>query len=147
MKGEAIMSGNDISSGLGRRVALVLGLGAGAALVMGTMPGAAAATKAKGVKLTVLYGTPKDPAAFETYYAGTHMPMVYKVKGIKHIELAKGLPGPDGKPPAYYRVTELWFSSMKQMQTVTATPAFQKVVADVPNFASGGATIVTGQIE
>ena len=141
------MGGRTTSSGLSRRGALGLGLAAGAALVMGTMVAAEAATKAKGVKLTVLYGAPKDPAAFEKYYLGTHMPMLYKVKGIKHIELAKGLPGPDGKPPAYYRVTELWFSSMKQMQSVTGTPPFQKVVADVPNFATGGATIVTGQIE
>lgn len=142
------MSGSSSTSGgLSRRGAVGLGLAAGAALVMGTMAAAEAATKAKGVKLTVLYGAPKDPAAFEKYYAGTHMPMLYKIKGIKRIELAKGLPGPDGKPPAYYRVTELWFSSMKQMQSVTGTPAFQKVVADVPNFATGGATIVTGQIE
>jgi hypothetical protein len=27
------------------------------------------------------------------------------------------------------------------------SPAFQKIVADVPNFATGGATIVAGQIE
>jgi uncharacterized protein (TIGR02118 family) len=130
---------------LGRRSALGLGVGVGAALLLGASADAEAA--AKGVKLTVLYGAPKDPAAFEQYYLGSHMPALYKVKGIKRIELAKGLPGPDGKPPAYYRVTELWFSSMKKMQTVTATPEFQKVVADVPNFASGGATIVAGQIE
>ena len=145
MTGEAIMGSRSISAGLGRRSALGLGVGAGAALMLGTMAGAEAA--AKGVKLTVLYGAPKDPAAFEKYYLGSHMPMVYKIKGIKHIELAKGLPGPDGKPPAYYRVTELWFTSVKKMQAVTGTPAFKKVVDDVPNFATGGATIVVGQIE
>jgi uncharacterized protein (TIGR02118 family) len=140
------MGGKDISGGIGRRNALSLGVGAGAALMLATMAVGEAAA-AKGVKLTVLYGAPKDPAAFEKYYLGSHMPNLYKIKGIKHIELAKGLPGPDGKPPAYYRVTELWFSSMNKMQSVTATPAFQKIVADVPNFASGGATIVAGQIE
>jgi uncharacterized protein (TIGR02118 family) len=145
MKGEAIMGIRSTSRGMGRRSALGLGLGAGVALMLGTMAGAEAA--AKGVKLTVLYGAPKDPAAFEKYYLGSHMPMVYKIKGIQHIELAKGLPGPDGKPPAYYRVTELWFASMKKMQSVTATPAFKKVVDDVPNFATGGATIVVGQLE
>jgi uncharacterized protein (TIGR02118 family) len=139
------MGGQSTSGGWGRRGALGLGLGAGAALVVGSMPSAEAA--AKGVKLTVLYGAPKDPAAFEKYYLGTHMPMVYKVKGIKHIELAKGLPGADGKPPAYYRVTELWFSDMKKMQSVTGSPPFQKIVADIPNFATGGATVVAGQIE
>ncbi len=136
---------NKRQSGLDRRAALGLSLGAASALVVGASASAAAAQK--GVKITVLYGAPKDPAAFEKYYLGTHMPMVYKIKGIKRIELAKGLPSPDGKPPAFYRITELWFDSAKRMQTVTSSPAFQKVVADVPNFASGGATVVPAQIE
>jgi uncharacterized protein (TIGR02118 family) len=139
------MGGRSMSDGLGRRRALGIGLAVGAALALGSTPSAEAA--AKGVKLTVLYGAPKDPDAFEKYYLGKHMPMLYKIKGIRHIELAKGLPGADGKPPAFYRVTELWFSSLKQMQAVTGSPAFKKVVDDVPNFASGGATIVVGQIE
>lgn len=28
------------------------------------------------IKLTVLYGHPVDPAAFEAYYFNTHMPLV-----------------------------------------------------------------------
>ena len=138
------MHGKDISGGMGRRSALSLGVGAGAALMLGTMAGAEAA--AKGVKLTVLYGAPKDPAAFEKYYLGSHMPMVYKVKGIKRIELAKALATPGAATPAYYRVTELWFSSMKKMQAVTSTPEWQVIVDDVPKFASGGATIVICEI-
>jgi uncharacterized protein (TIGR02118 family) len=122
-----------------------LGLAAASALVVGA--GSSAQAAAKGTKITVLYGAPKDPAAFEKYYAGKHMPMVYKVKGIKHIELAMGLPGPDGKPGAFYRITELWFSSAKKMASVTATPAWKKIVDDVPNFASGGATVLVSQID
>ena len=75
------------------------------------------------------------------------MPMVYAVKEIAHIELGRPAPGPDGKPPAYYRITELWFESMPAMQAVMGTPAWQKIVADVPNFASGGATILVSQVE
>ena len=33
------------------------------------------------VKLTVLYNHPKDPAAFEKYYAQTHMHLARKCKG------------------------------------------------------------------
>lgn len=128
---------------LSRRSALVLGAAAASALVVGTASAAqAAAKKGGGVKITVLYGAPKDPDAFEKYYAGHHMPMVYKVKGIRRIELAKGLAGPGGAAPAYYRVTELWFASMAKMQAVTSTPQWKTIVDDVPNFASGGATIV-----
>jgi uncharacterized protein (TIGR02118 family) len=68
------------------------------------------------------------------------MPMVRVVKEIKHIELAKGLGAPEGAKPAYYRVTELWFESAEQLFKVSTTPEWQKVVDDVPNLATGGAT-------
>jgi uncharacterized protein (TIGR02118 family) len=138
-------SGTVANRGLDRRKAMGLGLAAASALVMGT--GSSAEAARKGIKITVLYGAPKDPAAFEKYYAGTHMPMVYKVKGIKRVELGKALPPPDGKPPAFYRITELWFSSPEKMQKVTGTPAWKKIIDDVPNFASGGATVLVSQLE
>jgi uncharacterized protein (TIGR02118 family) len=127
-----------------RRNAIGLGVAAASVLVVGASAMAEAA--AKGIKITVLYGMPTDPAAFEKYYAENHMPMVYKQKGIHRVELAKGLPQPDGKPPAFYRITELWFSSAKKMERVTGTPDWKKIVDDVPNFASGGATVLVSQV-
>jgi uncharacterized protein (TIGR02118 family) len=127
-----------------RRNAIGLGVAAASVLMAGASASAEAATK--GTKITVLYGMPTDPAAFEKYYAEKHMPLVYKQKGIRRVELAKGLPQPDGKPPAFYRITELWFSSAKKMEGVTSTPDWKKIVDDVPNFASGGATVLVSQI-
>ena len=75
-----------------RRSALSLGLAAVAGMAGGAFVHAAGADG--GIKLTVLFGTPKDPAQFEKYYAETHMPMVYAVKEIKRTEVAMGLPGP-----------------------------------------------------
>jgi uncharacterized protein (TIGR02118 family) len=128
-----------------RRAALVLGLTATAGLAAGV--DARAESSAGGVKLTVLYGAPKDPAEFEKYYLEKHMPIASAVKDIKRVELAKGLPSPDGKPPAFYRITELWFDSPELFQQVTATPQWKAVVADVPNFASGGATVLVSKID
>jgi uncharacterized protein (TIGR02118 family) len=122
---------------------LVLGLAA-AAGIAGV--DARAESSAGGVKLTVLYGIPKDPAEFEKYYFQKHMPIASAVKDIRRVELAKGLPGPDRKPPAFYRITELWFDSPALFQQVTATPQWKAVVADVPNFASGGATVLVSEI-
>jgi uncharacterized protein (TIGR02118 family) len=126
-----------------RRAALVLGLTAAAGLAG---VDARAESSARGVKLTVLYGAPKDPAEFEKYYLQKHMPIASAVKDIRRVELAKGLPGPDGKPPAFYRITELWFDSPELFQQVTATPQWKAVVDDVPNFASGGATVLVSEI-
>jgi uncharacterized protein (TIGR02118 family) len=130
---------------IARRTSLALGLAAAGGVLLA---GNARAADMKGmIKVTVLYGAPKDPAAFEEYYAKTHMPMVNAVPGIAHVELAKPLPGPDGKAPPYYRITELWFESMPEMQGVMARPDWKKVVEDVPNFASGGATILVSNVE
>jgi uncharacterized protein (TIGR02118 family) len=125
-----------------RRTALTLGLAAVAGLVAGSESRAAGG----GLKITVLYGAPKDPAAFEKHYAQTHMPMVYAEKGIQKIELALGVPGPGGAPP-FYRITELWFESAEKMQEVTSTASWKKIVEDVPNFATGGATVLIAKVE
>lgn len=128
-----------------RRTGLALGMAAAGGVLLATSGRAADGKGA--VKVTALYNAPKDPAAFEAYYAGTHMPMVYAVKGLARVELAKPLPGPGGKPPAFYRITELWFDSMASMQEITSRPEWKKVVEDVPNFATGGATVLVSAIE
>jgi uncharacterized protein (TIGR02118 family) len=137
---------NDLRSenAVPRRTALSLGLAAVAGMAATSVVHAEGASG--GVKLTVLYGAPKDPAEFEKYYLQKHMPIASAVKDIKRVELAMGLPGPDGKPPAFYRITELWFDSPELFQQVTATPQWKAVVADVPNFASGGVTILVSKI-
>jgi uncharacterized protein (TIGR02118 family) len=51
-----------------------------------------------------------------------------------------------GGPPPFYRITELWFDSPEQLQQAAGTPLWKKIVEDVPNFASGGATILLSKI-
>jgi len=142
---EMIAIDDDVGSPVAvpRRIALSLGLAAAAGVIAGSE---ARAEAAGGIKLTVLYGEPKDPAAFEKYYLGTHMPLVNAVKDLKRAEISMGLPGPDGKPPAFYRIAELWFDSPEQMKQITATPEWKKVVEDVPNFATGTVTLVVSKI-
>src|SRR5262245_55038561 len=90
-----------------------------------------------GIKFMVLYGHPPNPAEFEKYYLGTHMPLVATMKGARKMEAAKCLPQADGSPPAFYRIFEMWFESPEQMAAVFATPEGVKVRADLPNFTSG----------
>jgi uncharacterized protein (TIGR02118 family) len=125
-----------------RRAALSLGFAA----VAGLAAAAVARAEAGGIKITALYGNPKNPEEFEKYYAGTHMPLVYDVKEIKRSELALGIPGPDGKPPPFYRITELYFDSAEQLKQAAETAQWKKVVEDVPKFASGGVTILLSKI-
>lgn len=127
-----------------RRGALALAAATAAGLVAGT--GARAEEASGGIKITVLYGAPKDPKEFDKHYSEVHMPLVYSVKEIKRVEISMGLPEPGGKPPAFYRIAELWFENLEQLQKAVATPVWKKIADDVPTFASGGVTIVTSKI-
>jgi uncharacterized protein (TIGR02118 family) len=91
--------------------------------------------------VTVIYKQPKDRAAFEKYYAETHLPLVgagQQEIGFTKAELTKFESNLDGSAPALYRQAELYFPSMAALEKGTATPAFKKVAGDLPNFATGG---------
>jgi uncharacterized protein (TIGR02118 family) len=97
-------------------------------------------------KLTVLYGHPTNPAAFEKYYAEVHLPLADKITGYTRVELTKGLPGPDGAKPAFYRTAEFWFESPAAMQACFDTPDAKATAADLANFATGGVTLYTSEV-
>ena len=99
------------------------------------------------VKVTVLYGHPKSPDDFEKYYFGTHMPLLAAAKGGKRTETSKCPPAADGSPAPYYRIFEIWFDNEADMTSITATPEWKKVVADVPNYATGGITRVVSKLD
>ena len=42
------------------------------------------------VKLTVLYGPPTDAAAFEDYYANTHLPLAAKLPNVARFRGVQG---------------------------------------------------------
>lgn len=91
--------------------------------------------------VTVLYNPPKDPAAFEKYYASTHLPLVVANQqeiGFKRADLTKFESTLDGKKPPFYRQAELYFDSMDDLEKGVATPGFKKVADDLKIFASGG---------
>ena len=105
------------------------------------------AQSAGGLKVTVLYGHPKSPEDFEKYYFGTHMQLVAAAKGGKRTETSICAPAADGSPAPYYRIFEIWFDSQADMTAITATPEWKKVVADVPNYATGGITRVVSKLD
>jgi uncharacterized protein (TIGR02118 family) len=100
------------------------------------------------MKITVLYNQPKSVEEFDKYYFSKHMPMVYAVKEIKKVEVARPMPSPTGAPSPYHIVTELWFDSPDVLKTVTATPEWKAIVDDVPKFAAADAvTIIVSEVE
>ncbi len=99
------------------------------------------------IKITVLYGHPSSPEAFEKYYAETHFEKVKKVLGIAKQEYTKFLPNPDGTAASYYRMAELYFTSPDAMQQTLESTEGKTLAADLSNFATGGVTIIPGIVE
>ena len=54
--------------------------------------------------------------------------------------------GPDGSAPPFYRIAELYFDSKAKMDKTLASQAGKDTVADLPNFATGGFTIVISEL-
>ena len=100
-----------------------------------------------GAIVTVIYKTPKDTAAFERYYADTHLPLVTANQseiGFERAELTRFDSNLDGSPPAWYRQAELYFPSMDALKKGVATAGFKKVADDLGKFATGGLDALIG---
>jgi uncharacterized protein (TIGR02118 family) len=98
--------------------------------------------------VTVIYNSPTDSAAFESYYSATHLPIVgggQQEIGFVRADLTRFASNLDGSPPAKYRQAELCFNSMDDLKHGVATPAFKKVGDDLGIFATGGLTALIGE--
>jgi len=99
------------------------------------------------IRLLVLYGHPKDPAAFDKYYRDRHIPIARRMKGLLKWTVGKVEGTPDGQPPPYYYVADLYMESREEFEQLLASPEGQAAVADVPNYATGGVTFVYTEVD
>ena len=90
--------------------------------------------------LTVCYGHPADPAAFDAYYESTHVPLAEKIPGMASYTY-RHCTSLDGSTPPYYFLAELSFPSQDAMNAALASAEARVATADVPNFATGGVTM------
>ncbi|MHA6627212.1 EthD family reductase [Pseudonocardia sichuanensis] len=92
--------------------------------------------------MTILYGTPTDPAAFRSYYTDTHVPIARKMRGLT----GWNLQWLDGNPD-YILVAELYAEDEAAMNAILASPEGVAASADLENFVTGGVTFLTGEEE
>jgi uncharacterized protein (TIGR02118 family) len=97
------------------------------------------------VKLVVAYGAPDDPAAFDEYYAQTHVPLAEKVPDVRRFEAGRILGSPDGSPAPFYFLAELSFDNVEALQAAMGSPEGQAAADDLANFATGGATFMIAE--
>lgn len=93
-------------------------------------------------KLVVVYKKPKDPAHFDDYYFNKHVPMAWKMPGMRKYDTSKGpVKSFSGEPGDYYLLAIMEFDSLAAIDAALTSPEGQAAAADVPNYATGGAEI------
>jgi uncharacterized protein (TIGR02118 family) len=92
-------------------------------------------------RILVIYNQPADPAAFDTYYHETHLPLAYKIPGLRSMTVS-ATPPQALTGAAAHLVAELNFDSMADLQAAMASPEGQATAADVANFGSAGYTLL-----
>ena len=89
-------------------------------------------------KIVALYGTPKDPAAFDRYYRNVHVGIAKTIPGLRRYEMTRGpVLGLDGPSP-WHLVATLTFDSVDAIHAALASPQGRATAADLANFATGG---------
>jgi uncharacterized protein (TIGR02118 family) len=97
--------------------------------------------------LTVLYGQPDDPEAFEKYYDSSHKEVAQKVPNVRRKALGKAVGVPGGGKPAYYRSATLFFDNREDGEQALASPEGLALLADIPKFSTGGSEIFFADIK
>ena len=93
-------------------------------------------------QLLVMYNQPDDPQAFDSYYYGTHVPIFAKTPGVRAVVFSRGpLTSVVGESNVYL-VAQVTFDSMADLQAGLASEAAQAAVADFPNSAAAGVTVL-----
>jgi uncharacterized protein (TIGR02118 family) len=87
--------------------------------------------------LVVLYGTPQNAEAFDTYYYGTHIPIAKKIPGLRKYEVSDGTVMTPAGLSKYHLVATLYFDDAVAIQNALVSPEGQAAAADVANFATG----------
>ncbi|MGQ0594574.1 MAG: EthD family reductase [Gammaproteobacteria bacterium] len=94
------------------------------------------------VKLVVIYPRPKDIEVFEKLYQEEHVPMaVEKLSGKTKLIATKVMATPDGAPPPFYRIAEVYFPSLEALQACAQSDGGKETVAHAVKISSGGAPV------
>jgi uncharacterized protein (TIGR02118 family) len=89
-------------------------------------------------RLVVMYGTPKDPRAFDKHYFETQVPIAKQIPGLRKYEISRGPIATPAGPARFHLVATLHFDDMKAVQDAFASPQGLAAAADVAKFATGG---------
>jgi len=84
------------------------------------------------VKLVAMFNLPPgtNEAEFEKYFVKKHAPDAAKIPGLRRYIIGKVIGSPAGEP-AWYRVNELWFDSVKAALKAFSSPVAVEATNDL----------------
>jgi uncharacterized protein (TIGR02118 family) len=111
-------------------------------IAMMRMSAAATRRKLTMASLLVMYKKPSDAVAFDKYYFERHIPLAKKIPGLRKYTVTRGPVMTPTGPADFHLIATLDFDDMAAIQAAFASAEGQATVADVPNFATGGADLL-----
>ena len=75
-----------------------------------------------------------DSESFRKYWRETHSQIARKIPGLRKYIQHHALPSPDGSPPPYDGIAELWWDDQEAMEKAFASSEGQAVFGDIRNF-------------
>jgi uncharacterized protein (TIGR02118 family) len=97
-------------------------------------------------RVLVLYLPPEDPQASREYFENTHIPLAAKLPGQRSMRYSFEVAAADGESP-YFGVMEAEFDDAEALGAAMASPEGQAVMADIPNYATGGAVVLNYPVQ
>jgi len=97
-------------------------------------------------RLVVSYGQPTDPAEFDRHYRQVHVGLAQAIPGLRRFTMGHPV-AVDPATPAPYLVAELDFDSAEALGAGMGSSPGRAAAADVATFATGGATMVSYDVE
>jgi uncharacterized protein (TIGR02118 family) len=98
------------------------------------------------VKLSVVYGTPEDAAAFEKHYFDVHMPIVARWPGVERTEVARVSGGPMGSASPYHLITEIYFGDEAALNDALGSEPGREAGKDFMTIAPPGSFMTVSEV-
>jgi uncharacterized protein (TIGR02118 family) len=98
------------------------------------------------VKLTVLYGQPEDPAAFDREYFDVHVPLTEQWEQAQRREIARISGDPLGQPSPYYLMFEAWFADQASLQAMFGSQPGRAAAEHFGRIAPPGSLLFVSEV-
>ena len=86
-------------------------------------------------RMIVIYPTPTDIEAFDRHYFDVHVPLAWKLPGLRKYEINAGPVAIPSGGPSIHRIGVLAFDDMESIRAAFESPEGQAAAADRRRFA------------